>query len=159
MRPEKNYLLREVHNHIDNSSYIFVTDFSRLTVLETAELRAALTPLGAQFHVVKNSLLKVAMNEKSLPSMESALIGPTAVVTGGTNPAAVAKVLVQFAKSKDKVAVKAGVMDNELMSQEDIKFLSTLPSIEGIRAQLLGLFTTPAQQFVRVLQAASEKSA
>jgi large subunit ribosomal protein L10 len=156
MRPEKNYLLREVEQHLGKSSYVFVTDFSRLTVAETADLRGALRPLGAEFHVVKNTLLRVAMAQRELPEMDETLKGPTAMVTGGKNVSEVAKALVQFAKAKDKIAVKGGILDGRLMSSADVNFLSTLPSMEVMRGQFLGLLNAPAQQFVRVLQAVPE---
>ncbi|HQU08685.1 MAG: 50S ribosomal protein L10, partial [Verrucomicrobia bacterium 21-51-4] len=65
----------------------------------------------------------------------------------------VAKVLVKFAKDKEKLPLKAGVMDNKVLSSEDIVSLSKLPSLEVLRAQLLGLLNTPAQQLLRVFQA------
>ncbi len=153
MRPEKQYLIREVNQHLDKSDYGFVADFARVTVADTAALRSALTPLGAEFHVVKNTLLKVAMRERNMPDMSAILLGPTAIVTGGSRTSEVAKALTQFIKDKNKGAVKGGFMSGRFISAEDVTTLSKLPSLEVMQAQLLGLLNTPAQQCVRVIQA------
>ncbi len=153
MRPEKKYLIREVNQHLDKSDYGFVTDFSRVNVEETAHLRAALAKSGAEFHVVKNTLLRVAMQERNMPDLSAVLEGPTALVTGGKEVSEVAKTLIQFAKTKDKGSVKGGFMSGRLMSASEVEVLSKLPSLDVMRAQLLALFNAPAQQCAAVLNA------
>lgn len=157
MRAEKKYLVEEVVGHLGKSSYVFLADYNRLTVPDFKELRESLAKLGAEFHVVKNSILKYAGQERNLPEFDEALEGQTAIVVGGDTPSEVAKILIKFHKDKEeKGAIKLGILDEKKMSAEEVKELSKLPSLEILRGQLLGLLNTPAQQMVRVLQAVPE---
>jgi len=151
MRPEKQYLVREVSEQLAKSEYVFLTDFNRLSVAETAELRGQLAAQNAEFHVVKNSILNVAIKERELPSVEDVLEGPTAIVVGGPNPSEVAKVLMKFFKDKEKVEVKKGLLGEQTLTKDQVEELSKLPSLDELRAKFLSLINTPAQQTVRVL--------
>ncbi|OHE71094.1 MAG: 50S ribosomal protein L10 [Verrucomicrobia bacterium GWC2_42_7] len=152
MRPEKNYLVKEVSEHLEKSDYLFLANFDKVTVLNTAELRAALAKECAEYHVVKNSILNVAAKEKDLPDLTVFLNGSTAIVVGGKNPSGVAKILVDFAKSKDRLAVKGGAIGKNRLGANDVETLAKLPCLEVLRAQFLGLLNQPAQQFLYVLQ-------
>jgi large subunit ribosomal protein L10 len=151
MRAEKNYLIKEVETHLKKSDYVILTNFSKVTVSDAAELRKRLDAEKAEFHVVKNSSLRVAAKAMGLPEFESALTGPTAVIVGGKNSAGVAKILKKFFEEKQKLEVKVGVMDKKLVSAAD------LPSFEALRSQLLGLFSQNAASFVRLLDAKAKK--
>ncbi len=151
MRPEKQYLVKEVSDYLAKSEYVFLTDFNRLTVAETAELRGQLATQNAEFHVVKNSILSNAMKEREMPSVEDVLEGPTAIVVGGPNPSEVAKVLIKFFKDKEKVEVKKGLLGEQSLTKEEVEELSKLPSLDELRAKFLSLLNTPATQTVRVL--------
>ena len=157
MRAEKQYLIAEVDTHLKKSDYVILANFSKVTVADTAELRKRLAPEKAEFHVVKNSSLRVAAKALGLPEFESALIGPTAVIVGGKNSAGVAKVLKKFFDEKKKLEIKVGVLDRKLVSAEDLKLIAELPSFESLRAQFLGLLTSNAAAFVRVLDAKVKK--
>jgi len=128
-----------------------------VTVSDVADLRSKLAAEKAEFHVVKNSSLRVAAKALGLPEIESALTGPTAVVVGGKNPAGVAKVLKKFFEDKQKLEVKIGVLDKKLVSASDLAKMADLPSFEALRAQFLGLLTSNAGAFVRVLDAKVKK--
>ena len=128
MRAEKQYLIAEVDTHLKKSDYVILTNFSKVTVADTAELRKRLAAEKAEFHVVKNSSLRVAAKALGLPEFESALLGPTAVIVGGKNSAGVAKVLKKFFEEKQKLEVKVGVMDKKLMSAADLAKLADLPA-------------------------------
>jgi large subunit ribosomal protein L10 len=153
MRTEKKYLVEEAGAHLEKSDYVFLTDFNRITVAETRELRDTLAKQGAEFHVVKNSTLDVAAKERDLPDLGDWLAGPTAIVVGGNDPSGVAKVLKKFCKDKKKNEVKVGVFGDKTMTADDVNILADLPSIEILKAQLLGLLNTPATQMVSVLNA------
>src|SRR6267154_3714801 len=153
MRAEKNYLIAEVESHLKKSDYVILANFSKVTVADVAELRKRLDTEKAEFHVVKNSSLRVAAKALGLPEFENALIGPTAVIVGGKNSAGVAKVLKKFFEEKKKLEVKIGVMDKKLISAADLATIADLPSFEALRSQLLGLFMQNAAAFVRVLDA------
>ena len=157
MRAEKQYLISEVDTHLKKSDYVILTNYTKVTVADTAELRKRLAAEKAEFHVVKNSSLRVAAKALGLPEFESALTGPTAVVVGGKNSAGVAKILKQFFKDKQKLEVKVGVMDKKIITAADLSAIADLPPFEALRAQLLGLFMQNAAAFVRVLDAKVKK--
>ncbi len=153
MRPEKKYLVEEVAGHLAKSDYVYLANYDRITVEETAVLRTSLAQHNAEFHVVKNSIVNVAAKERSMPDIESFLSGPTAIIVGGENPSGVAKVLKEFFKDKEKVDVKAGVLSDKLLSPEQVEALAALPGLEVLQAQLLGLLSEPARRMVTVLNA------
>lgn len=153
MRAEKKYLVSEVENHLKKSDYVILTDFAGVTVSEVAELRADLRKENAEFHVVKNSSLRVAAKALGLPEFDEHLNGPTAIIVGGDNSPGAAKVVTEFFKSKKKVEVKSAVLSNKLLNADDVKALAELPSLDALRGQLLGLLSQPGTMLVRVLNA------
>ena len=153
MREESKYLVEEVSSHLDKSDYVFLADYHRITVLETAELRGSLAEQNAEFHVVKNSALKIAVKEREFSDFEDWLVGPTALVIGGDNPPGVAKVLDKFFKDKGKVEVKGGFLGKKTLQTNEFKRLAQLPTAEVLKAQFLSLLNTPAQRLVTVFQA------
>ena len=157
MRAEKQYLIAEVETHLKKSDYVILANFSKVTVADVADLRSKLAAEKAEFHVVKNSSLRVAAKALGLPDIESSLTGPTAVVVGGKNPAGVAKVLKKFFTDKQKLEIKVGVIEKKTITASDLSIMADLPSLEALRSQLLGLFTQNAAAFVRVLDARVKK--
>ncbi len=153
MRPEKKYLVEEVGSKLKDSEYVFLTNYSRITVAETAELRSKLKDQEAEFHVVKNSILNQATKELEMPDVSEYLEGPVAIVSGGRNPSEVAKILKKFYKDKEKVEIKGGALGDRLLNADEVDQLSKLPSLDALRAQLMGLLNQPAQQCVMVLNA------
>ena len=156
MRAEKQYLIDEVNGHLKKSEYVILANFTKMTVADTAELRKRLAVEKAEFHVVKNSSFRVAAKALGLPDLDQSLAGQTAVV-GGKNAPGVAKVLKKFMEEKQKLQVKVGVFDKKMMSAADLSKLADLPSLEVLRAQLLGLFMQTAASFVRVVDAKVKK--
>ena len=108
MRAEKQYLIDEVSGHLKKSDYVILTNFTKLTVADAAELRKRLAPEKAEFHVVKNSSFRVAAKALGLPDMEKSLVGQTAVVVGGKNPAGVAKTLEEVHRGKAEARGQGG---------------------------------------------------
>src|SRR5690349_16696206 len=157
MRAEKQYLIDEVSGHLKKSDYVILANFTKLTVAETAELRKRLAPEKAEFHVVKNSSFRVAAKALGLPDLEQSLAGQTAIVVGGKNTPGIAKVLKKFFEEKQKLEVKVGVVDKKLMTAAELAKLADLPSLDVLRAQLLGLLTQTGAAFVRVLDAKVKK--
>lgn len=153
MRPEKKYLVDEVSTHLEKSDYVYLANYDRITVDETAELRASLAEHDAEFHVVKNTILGVAAGEKALPDLSEHLTGPTAIIVGGNNPSGVAKALGEFFKKKEKIDLKVGILNDKTLTRDQIEALAKLPGIESLRAQLLGLLSQPGTGLVRVLNA------
>jgi large subunit ribosomal protein L10 len=157
MRAEKQYLITEVETHLKKSDYVILANFSKVTVADVAELRSRLAAESAEFHVVKNSSFRVAAKALGLPEVDSGLAGPTAIVVGGKNPAGVAKVLKTFFTEKKKLEVKIGVLEKKVFSADDLAKIADLPPFNTLRAQFLGLLTSTAGAFVRVLDAKVKK--
>ena len=153
MRPEKQYLIKDISEHLDKSDYFFLTNFSGLNVLEAADLRSKLAEQGAEFHVVKNRLLNVALKEREIEGAEDYLAGPTALVVGGNNPSGTAKVIAKFIKEKDKFTWKGGVVGKDIYDPAKIEKLKDLPNLDLLQAQLLGLLNMPSQQLLGTLHA------
>ncbi len=153
MQPEKKFLVEEVGAYLDKSDYVFLADFQRVTVAETEELRRVLAELGAEFHVVKNRILKLAAGERELELLDENLLGPTAIVVGGANAPGVAKALEKFFKDKKKLEIKGGVLDKANLTVDEVSALAKLPPEEILKAQLLGLLNQPGTQLVRIIQA------
>jgi len=153
MRTEKKYLVEEVSNHLSKSDYVFLANFDRITVGDATELRDRLSEEDAEFHVVKNSVLKVAAKDHGMPDIDDFLIGPTAIVVGGQNPSGVAKIVHKFFKEKDRPVVKVGILGDRTIDAATFKELADLPTLEALQAQLLSLLSQPAQGLVRVINA------
>lgn len=153
MQAEKKFLVDEVSQHLGKSEYVFLADFQRVTVAETEVLRQTLSALGAEFHVVKNRILKIAASEKDLSVADDQLKGPTALVVGGQDAPGVAKALEKFFKDHKKLQIKGGVLNKKSISVEQVTELAKLPPQEVLKAQLLGLLNQPASQMVRIIQA------
>lgn len=152
MRVEKTFLLREISAKVEESNFLYLVDFSRVTVAEIAELRKNLAKDGAQFHVVQNTLLRKIAENLSWPSFTQWLVGQTGIVFGGSNPSGVAKSLLKFAKDKEKLVTKGGIMDGQLYDVVAVEALSKLPDLPTLRATLLSLLLTPYRQCLYVLQ-------
>ena len=125
MRPEKTYLIDEAKNHLGKSEYFFLTDYQGIDAKETSELRNKLAEQGAEFHVVKNSSIRLAANPELVEELDTHLKGHTAIVVGGDDASGVAKVLGDYFKSKDKVSVKAGALGDRSLSADEVKQLAS----------------------------------
>ena len=157
MRPEKKYLVEEARNRLSASDFLFLVNFTGVTVSDVAAFRAALAAVGAQYHVIKNSILEIAAKELNLPDISSALAGPTGVISGGSDAAAVAKAVSEFFKTRENSEIKLGIFDEKVISKEEVIHLGSLPSLPEMRAKLLSLINTPASQLVRVVVMRVEK--
>ena len=140
-------------HHLEKSDFFLSDRLSRaLTPKRLLSYVAQLSPeTWAEFHVVKNTSLRLAAKEKNLPDLGEFLSGHTAIVVGGDDASGVAKDLGKYFKSKEKVSVKAGVLGDRALNAQEVKKLAQLPSLEIIRAQLLSLVNTPATQVVSIL--------
>ncbi|MCD8299359.1 MAG: 50S ribosomal protein L10 [Opitutae bacterium] len=157
MRSEKKFLIDEVAGHLAKSNYLILADFTHVTVVDAAKIRASIREFGAEYHVVKNSILNIAAKGANLPEIAKYLTGHTAIVTGGDNPSGVAKALFKFFSDTTRLEIKGGVVEGALLDKAALEELSKLPSLAEIRALFLSLLSTPAGSFVRVLVAKNDK--
>lgn len=168
MRPEKQNLTQEYLARLNASPFFIVVDYRGLKVSHLTELRKRLRKTGAEIHVVKNSLFRLAAKESGAKDMNGNLVGQLAVVTGQRDISTAAKVVKTFGSEFDRLKVQFGYLNNERLEQPVIMALADLPSLEVLRGKLLGLFSapatklavllqTPASQLARVLQARQDK--
>lgn len=167
MRTEKQFINKEYLARLNASPFFVVVDYTGLKVGPMTELRKRLNKAGAEIHVVKNSIFKLAAKEAGVPEL-GALVGQLAVVTGQKDISAASKVIKTFSSEFEKPKIKFGFLNNQRLEVNDIVTLAELPSIEVLRGKLLGvlqapatklvaLLNTPATQLTRVLQAKAAK--
>ena len=168
MRVEKQYISTEYLNRLNASPYFIVVDYRGLKVGPITELRKRLNKAGAEIHIVKNSIFRIAVKEAGVADLNGALAGQLAVVTGQKDISVAAKVVKTFNAEFDRLKIKFGYLNSQRLADKDIMALADLPSIEVLRGKLLGvlnapatklvrLLNTPASQLVRVLQAKVDK--
>jgi large subunit ribosomal protein L10 len=170
MRAEKQILTKEYIGRLNASPFFIVVSYTGLKVDQLTKLRKSLHLFGAEVHVVKNSIFRIAAKEAGVADLNRSLAGQIAVVTGQKDVSAAAKALKTFKADNDKLKIKFGYLNSQRMEEADLMTLADLPSIEVLRGKLLGvinapaqklvtLLNTPAQQLARVIKAKSEKAA
>jgi large subunit ribosomal protein L10 len=169
MRAEKKLLTRDYVARLNASPFFIVVGYKGLKVAHLTELRKRLVQAGAEVHVVKNSIFRVAAKEAGVGDLNGALAGQMAVVTGKKDISAAAKALKNFAAEFDKLKFKFGYLNNQRLEEAAIVALADLPSLDVLRAKILGLLVapatklailinTPASQLAQVIKAKSEKA-
>ena len=128
MRPEKNVIISEIKTRVDRAPYVLLTDYTGMQVPQFNELRNRLNGANAEYRVVKNNLLRRALEGSNLPDIETYLHGQSAVVIGDTDISAAAKVLKAFAGEFKKPKLKVGILDKAVVNVEQIMALADLPS-------------------------------
>lgn len=151
----KQTMINSLVEELDKIQGAIVTDYRGLTVEQITNLRKRLRPVGGQYMVVKNTLLKIAMNERGLPDLGNMLEGPSAVLFAEGDPVEATKILTAFVKElrKDIPQVKGGFLGNRMMNAADVANLATLPSRDQILANFLGTVQTPIANVVSTLGA------
>lgn len=151
MRPEKQNLTKEYLARLNASPFFIVVDYRGLSVSHLSELRRRLTKAGAEIHIVKNSIFRLAAKEAGVADLNGSLTGQVAVVTGQRDISSAAKVVKTFGSELEKLKVHFGYLNNQRLEQASILTLADLPSIEVLRGQFLGVLNAPASKFVRLL--------
>lgn len=159
IRDTKIEKVAEIKEKLQSASSFILVDYQGLTVAEDTALRNEFRKNGVSYHVYKNRLLKIALNELGFTQYDEALNGPTAIALGSNDIAAPAKVAIAKAKAFKKMAIKCGLVDGSFLDEEGCKVLATLPSKEGLISQILGLLQAPIASFARVLNTIAEKQA
>jgi large subunit ribosomal protein L10 len=166
LRSEKERIVMQLAERLRSADTLMVADYRGLTMPQIDELRSRLLEAGARFTVVKNTLTKLAAEEAGTNEVLELIEGPTAIafLEAAGDPAAVAKVLNEAARAGNVLVIRGGLLEGELVDDEAIKRLATLPSNDVLRAQLagavaaplttvVGLFTAPLRDLVGVLGA------
>ena len=157
-RTEKAELIETLQSTLSEATTVVVTHQVGLTVAESSDLRARMREAGAGFKVTKNRLAKIALQGTKYEDMTDMFTGPTAMGTS-SDPVAAAKILVSFAKENDKLTIVGGSMDGKMLDKAGVEALATMPSLDELRAKLVGLVNAPAAKLARVSQAPAGKLA
>lgn len=150
-REKKEQLVQTYVDRLKESEAIILADYRGLTVGEIQELRGKIREAEGSFAVVKNTLAQRALTDAGLPVPEEMLFGPVGIGFCGNNIPGVAKAVADFAKANDALEIKGGLMGDKIITEDDVKNLAKLPSLDVLRAQMLGLINAPATQLVGVV--------
>ena len=151
-RSDKNNFIQNLKEELKDSSSVVVAHYTGLSVAETDSLRKEMRSNGAKFKVTKNRLTKIALTGTPYESIEDLFTGPTAIAYS-SDPVAPARVSVEFEKKFENFKILGGSYEGEKIDNAKINFLATLPSLDQIRAKLLGLLNAPAQKIASITQA------
>ena len=157
-REEKAQLLEELKQLFNDSEVVVVSHYKGLTVTEVTELRNNIRKAGAGFRVTKNRITRLALKDTKFAELADKFTGPTAIAFAN-DPISACKACVEFAKGNEKLIVVGGAMGTGVLSVEEIKKLASIPSMDELRAKIIGLLQAPGAQLARVTKAYSEKDA
>lgn len=149
-RSQKADLVDELKQVFTETSVVVITRNLGLTVAQSTDLRLKMRDAGAQFKVAKNRLALLALDGTRYQPIGDLLKGPTALATS-EDPVAAAKVAVEFAKTNDKFEILGGAMGDTMLDVDGIKALAELPSLDQLRATIVGLVQAPATKIARVV--------
>jgi len=151
-RSQKEKLVASLHTALADTACVVITHQTGLTVAEVTDLRRQMRAAGANFKVTKNRLARRALAGTKFERLSPMFTGPTAIAFS-RDPVAAAKIAVEFANKNDKLRIVGGGLGEVSLNAEGVKSLATMPSLDALRAKLVGLLQTPAARIVGVLQA------
>lgn len=168
MRQEKQSLTKEYLARLNSAPFFIAINYTGLKVGPLAELRKRLAKAGAELHIVKNSIFRIAAQEAGIPDLGGPLAGQLAIITGPKDVSAAAKTVKTFAAEFEKPKMQFGFLNSVRLDGTQLLALADLPSIEVLRGKLLGvlsapatklvvLLNTPGSQLARVIKARAEK--
>ncbi|MTH55139.1 50S ribosomal protein L10 [Bacillus mangrovi] len=153
----KKQIVEEITAKFRESKSTIVVDYRGLTVAQVTELRKSLREAGVEFKVYKNTMTRRAVEAAELTGLNDALTGPNAIAFSTEDVVAPAKVLNDFAKKNEALEIKAGVIEGNVATVEEIKALAELPSREGLLSMLLSVLQAPIRNFALVNKAVAEQ--
>jgi len=151
-RTEKSELVTEYRQLFTNSALVVVTHYTGMTVSEMTDFRGRLRKAGANYKVSKNRLTRIALEETNFKGIADLFTGPTGIAFS-VDPIAAAKAAVTYAKTNEKLVILGGALDKQRLDTEGVKALASLPSLDTLRAKIVGMIQTPATRIAGVLQA------
>jgi len=152
LRAQKANIVEDMHGAFAEAGVVVVTHYMGLSVPEVTNLRVQMREAGARFRVTKNRLARRAIAGTPYETLEGLFEGPTAIAYSA-DPVAAPKVAAAFAKKNDKLKIVGGALGGTVLDAEAVRQLAELPSLDELRARLVGLINTPASRLASVLQA------
>ncbi|MFG1403238.1 50S ribosomal protein L10 [Xanthobacter sediminis] len=157
-RAEKQELVTALTEVFKTTSVVVVAHYSGLTVAQMSKLRRQMKAEGATVKVAKNRLAKIALEGSDVAHVAPLLKGPT-LIAYSSDPVAAPKVAVEFAKANDKFVILGGAMGTTALNADGVKALATMPSLDELRAKLVGLIQAPATKLAQLTNAPAAKLA
>lgn len=157
--PKKAAEIDLLVDRFERSQMTILADYRGLSVTQMQDLRSRLRPADSEFRVAKNTLVRIAAERAGVEGLEEFLEGPTAVMFAFDDVAAPAKAMSDFAKSSRVLEVKAGVMNGQVLSADDVEAIATLPPREELLGKLVGMLASPMSRAVGVLSGPSRSVA
>ena len=151
-RTEKQDMVAAMHKVFEGTNLVVVAQYSGLTVAQMNDLRGRMRDAGAGLKVTKNRLTRLALEGTKFKPLADLFTGPT-VVAYSTDPVGAAKAAVAFAKDNEKLIILGGALDNLTLDETGVRSLASLPSLDELRARLVGMISTPATRIAGVLKA------
>ena len=150
-KDRKNELVARYSEWVNNSKALVLTQYVGLTMKDIDNLRAKVRDNGGEFHIIKNTLAKLAFEQAGYKVQEGQFEGSTAIAFAFADAPAMVKAMTEFAKSSDFLKIKGGYLEKQALTPEGVKALADLPPMPVLRAQLLGTLLAPASKLVRTL--------
>lgn len=157
-RAEKKQRVASLADVFDRASVVVVAHYSGLNVAQMQVLRKQMRAAGATVQVAKNRLVKIALQDKPAAAISGLMRGPT-LIAYSDDPVAAPKAAVAFAKENDKLVILGGALGAAMLDVDAVRSLATLPSLDELRAKLIGLIKAPASKLVHVTAAPASKLA
>jgi len=150
-KQKKNEVVEQYKDWLNNSQSVILVEYTGATMKNMENIRAQVRESDGEFHVVKNTLIKLALEASGFTIPEGLLENSSAASFAFSDPAATAKALSDAAKGLDAIKIKGGYMGTESLNVDRVKALADLPPLPVVRAQLLGVFQAPAGKLVRTV--------
>jgi large subunit ribosomal protein L10 len=150
-RDQKAAAIADIAQNIQEADAVFAVDYRGISVPQAAELRAKLREADTRFRVVKNTLTERAADQAGADSLKALLDGPTALAFVRGDAASAAKAIADYARATDLLPFKGGLMDGNVLSPDDIRAISRLPSRDVLYGQLVGIVAYPLSGLARTL--------
>lgn len=157
-RSQKADSVAQLNAVFQEAGVVVITRNLGMSVAQSTDLRGRMRDAGASYKVAKNRLAKLALNDTDYSDLGDLLTGPTAIAYS-TDPVAAAKAAVDFAKTTDKIEIVGGSMGGQLLDEAGVKALASMPSLDELRAKLIGLVNAPATKIAQVVNAPAAKLA
>lgn len=149
---EKAETVAAVHKLLKSTKMAIVTEYRGLSVAQITRLRREIRQASGEYQVIKNTLVRRALQDTVFGDLEELLEGPNGWVFAYEDPVMLSKALIKFADDNDKLKIKGGVFEGKFMDTAGVKVLSQMPSKPELQAKLLAMINAPATQLVRLIQ-------
>ena len=156
-REDKSKFVAQIKEKINGKASLILVHYQGMTVQQMSSLRGEMYKAGVSLQVVKNRLMKIAVQGSDFEKITDNFTGPVAIAYAD-DPVSAARVIFKFAKTNDHLKIVAGVVEREVVDLSRIEYLASIPSLDELRSKIIGLISAPASKIARVLSVYSSKN-